>query len=472
MFILDDVSWSFDMTNFGSVWFLVLEIALLLLFLLIGNTIRRVVPFLRKAFIPSSLIGGLLLLIVKIIFDKALNIQIINDRHMQIITYHMLAIGFIAMTLKTNKNKKEGLGLKSIQNGLLTGATYMLQAVLGIGVSLIFFWLGFESFYDAGIILPLGYGQGPGNALTWDINFTTMGLFEGNGSFGLSIASIGFLVASIVGVIFIGIQRKRNQIVNRYENRERTLEIFEEENEIDDADSVDKTSIQLSFVAISYVLAFGFMFLLKLLSDVTNVALFNSVAWGFNFIFGVISATLVKVIINLLHKKNITKKKYINNYQMDRISGFAFDLMIVAGVVAIDINIVSKYVVLIIVLTLIGAIATFFYVYFISKLCFKDYYNEAFLLNFGTLTGTASNGMILLREVDPNYETDAANVYIISQFPAMLFVAPILLLLNFSGKSLTNCLIALGIFFLLLLVYTTILILTGKGIIGKKKIKE
>ncbi len=28
---------------------------------------------------------------------------------------------------------------------------------------------------------------------------------------------------------------------------------------------------------------------------------------------------------------------------------------------------------------------------------------------FGMLTGTASRGMILLREIDPNYETPAAN---------------------------------------------------------------
>lgn len=107
-----------------------------------------------------------------------------------------------------------------------------------------------------------------------------------------------------------------------------------------------------------------------------------------------------------------------------------------------------------------------------TKLCFKDFAHEAFLVNFGTLTGTASNGMILLREVDPNFETPTADIYILSQFTATLCVAPLLFLLNMCGKSLTGCFIALGIFLVLFGVYTTFLVLTSKGIIFKGKKKE
>ena len=51
--------WKFDLTQFDTVWSVVINIGLLLVALLIGNALRRTVPFLRKAFIPSALVGGL-----------------------------------------------------------------------------------------------------------------------------------------------------------------------------------------------------------------------------------------------------------------------------------------------------------------------------------------------------------------------------------------------------------------------------
>ena len=460
--------WKFDLTQFDTVWSVVINIGLLLVALLIGNALRRTVPFLRKAFIPSALVGGLLLFLVNLVVQKTTGTPLIDTRVMQIITYHALGIGFIAMTMKTvEKDKNNKLGRHTLQNGLLTGGTYMLQAVVGIATSLIFFYAGASLFYDAGVILPLGFGQGPGNALTWDINFGEYG-FDGNGSFGLTIASIGFIVASVVGVTYINIFKKKGQITEKTATVEKKVEHFEEQNEIEDCESVDKMSIQIALCALSYGLSFVIMFLFAKLSDVTGVKLFNDVAWGFNFIWGVITATIIKAVMKALEKKKVIKSKYINNYQMDRISGFSFDMMIIAGVAAIDLNVVAKYAWLIVALSVAGAIVTTIYVRMICKRCFKGFEHEAFLINFGTLTGTASNGMILLRETDPNFETPTSSIFILSQFPAMVAVAPLLLLLNMSAKSLTGCFISLGVFFALFVAYTIVLFVTSK----KKKNEE
>ena len=464
-------AWTFDLTAFGSVWTFILQVVYLLVALLIANTLRRTIPFLRKAFIPSALIGGLLLFLVNLLFVYVFHIDLVNKRMMQIITYHALAIGFIASTLKSAVNDKRVPFMKSVQNGAITGGTYMLQASLGIVVSVVFFAIGGKLFYDAGVLLPLGFGQGPGNALTWDLIFTNMeGTgFTGQGSVGLTIASIGFLVASVVGVIYMNIFRHKGEIVHKEAVIERKVEDFELQNEIEDSESVDKFSIQIAFVGLCYGLAFLIMFFFAKLSDWTGVKLFNSVAWGFNFIWGVITANLVKIVIKLLRKGKLMHRKYINNYQMDRISGFAFDLMIIAGVAAIDIETVGNYIWFIIALAAVGTVATIFYVRIMTKLCFKDYQHEAFLVNFGTLTGTASNGMIFLREIDPNYQTPMSSIFIVSQLPAMIFVAPLLLLLNMSASSLTKCYIAMGIFFGLFAVYTTFLILSAKGVFSRKK---
>ncbi len=481
--ILESMNWSFDLSDFDTVWKFVCQLGLLLLALLLGNVLRRVVPFLRKAFIPSALLGGFLLFILNVILKYAADYELIDMRMMQIITYHCLAIGFIAMSLKIVDKKEKAPMLQVWQNGALTGGTYMLQAVFGMLTGLIFFWAGGNLYFDAGVILPLGFGQGPGNALTWDINFTALThssswengpIFNGGGSFGLTIASIGFVVASIVGVVYINIMKRRKEIPERGNSvANRNIETFEAKNEIEDSESVDKTTIQAALIALAYAISFGIMVFFAKLTDWTGIKLFNSVAWGFNFIWGVIAATIIKTIIKALEKKKIVKKRYVNNYQMDRISGFAFDMMIIAGVAAIDITVVKEYVWVILALSVVGTIVTYVYLRLLTELCFKGYNHESFLVNFGTLTGTASNGMILLREVDPNYETPMANVFTLSQLPAMIFVAPLLLLLNMSSESLKGCYIALGIFSLLLILYTLFLVLTGKGIISfKKKEKE
>ena len=59
-----------------------------------------------------------------------------------------------------------------------------------------------------------------------------------------------------------------------------------------------------------------------------------------------------------------------------------------------------------------------------------------------------------MKEVDPGLRTPVSSLYILSNFPAMVMIAPLLFLLGFAGKSLTNALIACGIFFVLWVVYS------------------
>ncbi len=450
------LSWDFTLANYGPVWSFLVQLGLLLLFLMLGNILRRTIPFFRKCLIPSALLGGALLLIVNFV-TKQLGFTLVDNRLMQVITYHCLAIGFAAMSLKTEKTTMKTNRSQVVEFGALQGGTYMLQAFVGLGITIVFFLLtrygSSVISYIGGLILPLAFGQGPGNALTWDVNFTNTpaAQFAGNGSFGLSLASIGFVVASIFGVLYINIYKKRNQLHIR---KARDDEEFVDPTnpggtEIPDNESVDKFSIQMGFVALSYALAFGFMCLLAVISDFTN-----SIGWGFNFLWAALASMAIKAGVKVLRKRNLMHRNYINNYQMDRISGFAFDLMIVAGVAAIEINDIKAYLLPIIVLSIVGTVITYIYIHRVSRACFKGFEHEFFLMSFGTLTGTASNGMILMKEVDPGLKTPTSSLYILSTFPAMVMIAPLLFLLGFAGKSLTNACIACGIFFILWVVYT------------------
>jgi len=464
-------SWDFTMANYDAVWGFLVQLGLLLLFLMLGNILRRTVPLFRKCLIPSALLGGALLLIVNLI-TKQFGLVLVDNRLMQVITYHCLAIGFASMSLKTEKSTHKTNKVQVLEFGALQGGCYMLQAFVGLGITLLLFLLTRHGdqviSYICGLILPLAYGQGPGNALSWDINFTNTpaAQFAGNGSFGLSLASIGFVVASVLGVLYINIYKSRGELYVRKARIDGdAIDLTNPSGqEIPDSESVDKFTIQAGFVALSYALSFGFMYLLGILSDFTN-----SIAWGFNFLWASLFAMLIKVVVKQLRKKNLMHREYINNYQMDRISGFSFDLMIVAGVAAIEINDIKNYIIPVLILSVTGAVITYIYIRLVSKECFKGFEHEMFLMCYGTLTGTASNGMILMKEIDPSLRTPTSSLYILSNFPAMVMIAPLLFLLSFAAGSPKNAVIACIIFFVLWLSYTIYLF---RRKILKKKYKD
>ena len=375
-------------------------------------------------------------------------------------TYHCLAIGFAAMSLKSEKSNHKTNPTQVVEYGALQGGTYMLQAMVGLGITLLLFFITRNGSkvisFIGGLLLPLGFGQGPGNAMSWDINFTNTpaAQFDGNGSFGLSLASIGFVVASVLGVVYINIYKKRGTLHVRkgIPVDEAIFYSGSERQEIPDNESVDKFSLQMGFVVLAYAISFGFMVLLGSISNFTN-----SIAWGFNFLWASLAAMLIKFVVKHLHRTDLMTRQYINNYQMDRISGFAFDLMIVAGVTAIRIDDIKNYILPIIIVTIAGALVTYIYIRKVAKECFKGFEHEFFLMSFGTMTGTASNGMIMMKEIDPGLKTPTSSLYILSNFPAMIMIAPLLFTLGFASKSLGNALIAFGIYLCLWIVYSIFL---------------
>ena len=457
--MVHDTSWDFTLANYDVVWAFLVQLGLLLFFLMLGNILRRKVAVFRRGQIPSALLGGVLLLSVNVIL-KQFGYVMVDSQLMQVITYHCLAIGFAAMSLKTEKSTHKTNPVQVIEYGALQGGTYMLQAFVGLGITLLLFFLtrGGNNVisYICGLLTPLAFGQGPGNALSWDINFTNTSAtqFAGNGSFGLSLASIGFVVASVMGVIYINIYKKRGTLFIRKGKKVDESEFYavSERQEIPDNESVDKFTLQVGFVALAYGLSFGFMSLLGSLSNFTN-----SIAWGFNFLWASLAAMIIKVVVKHLHRTDLMTREYINAYQMDRISGFAFDLMIVAGVTAIRIDDIKDYIVPIVILTVVCALVTYIYIRKVAKECFKGFEHEFFLMSFGTMTGTASNGMIMMKEIDPGLHTPTSSLYILSNFPAMIMIAPLLFMLGFASKSLTNALIALAVFFVLWIGYTVYL---------------
>ena len=151
------MDWDFTLANYSAVWSFLVQLGLLLLFLMLGNLLRRSIPLFRKCLIPSALLGGALLLIADVI-AKQFGFTLVDNRMMQVITYHCLAVGFASMSLKTEKSKHKTNKTQVFEFGALQGGGYMLQAFVGLGITLILFLLtryGNKVIsYICGLILP------------------------------------------------------------------------------------------------------------------------------------------------------------------------------------------------------------------------------------------------------------------------------------------------------------------------------
>ncbi len=468
------------MENFWdyNVWGTVSLFAVLFASLLIGHILKKNIGFLKNSLIPTSVVGGLILIVIAAIY-KAFSDEIMFDTAffggngtalLEMITYHALALGFIASTLKRTGKKMSKERTEEIFNtGVTTVSTYLLQGILGLVTTIIAALCITGFFAAAGVLLPFGFGQGTGQAMNWGYIYETWSPanhLEGGKSFGLTIAAAGFIVASLGGVIHINVLRKKNKLVTAKVLGETAKhEDKEPDDEIPLSESMDKLTVQIMLVAIVYFCAYAIMsFLGNLLPGL------RSTIFGFNFLIGVLCAIGLKGILGFLRKRNITKKEYTSNFLLTRISNFCFDVMIVSGIAAIRLDIVEQYWGIIVILALLGTLSTYWYNRMVAKRLFKGYYEEQFLVMYGMLTGTASTGIILLREIDKDLRSPAADNLVYQNLPAIVFGFPMMLLANLAPDNPVLCLIIFVAFFTVMNI-----LLFRKQIFGrfiKKKAKE
>ncbi len=445
------------MDNFWdfSVWSEFNIIAVLLISLLAGNMLKRSSKLLQASLIPTSVLAGGLLVIVAGIY-KAVTGNVMFDTEffggngtasLEVITYHTLALGFIAASFKKSGGKMTKKRTNEIFNtGVTTVATYLLQGVLGMGISIIAAFVVKDFFRAAGLLLPFGYGQGTGQALNYGGIYENDFGFVGGKSFGLTIAALGFISASIGGVIHLNILRRRGVIgIKAREEGAIGSEEIQSENEIPMQESIDKFTVQVALIALAYAITYGIMMLLG-----TLLPGMRSVVFGFNFLLGVLSATLVKTVMNFLRKKKIIKREYTNDFLMTRASNFFYDIMVVAGIAAIRLSALEDFWGIILIMGVVGLVSTYLYNRYVAKKLFPEYQEAQFLAMYGMLTGTASTGIILLREIDGNFKTPAADNLVYQNFPAIAFGFPLMILATLAPVKPILTLIILFLFFVVL----------------------
>lgn len=422
----------------AALWNILIQFGIIAAAIIAANFLRRKIAFFRKSLMPTAVLAGFLLLIL-----RSVGLLEMDSNMLEIITYHGIAIGFIAMSLRVQKKDAgdRSDALTGAKSGALIVSVYLVQAIAGSAVVLLLAWTLMPNLFKAaGILLPMGYGQGPGQANNIGGTYEALG-FAGGRSFGLSLAAGGYLVACLVGVVVLNILAKKQKL-RRVEHAELsgsvTVDTFQDKGEIPLSESLDKFSMQVCLVIVAYLLTY--LLTRGVTSGISAVspgagATVNSLLWGFNFIIGSLVAIIIKVFLSKMKRLRFMERQYQNNYLLNRISGVAFDLMIVAGIASIELEDLSGLWLPFLLLAVVGAAATWFYLAWLCKKLYPGYYYQGLMSMFGMLTGTISSGVLLLREIDPEYNTPAANNLVLGSSFGIGFGFPVLILVGMAPKS-------------------------------------
>lgn len=410
--------------------------------LFVAKIIKEKVPFLNKVIIPSALIAGFIGLILSDGFLNVIRLDDGNGDRIDLIyntVYHALAIGFIALTLRRSKGQADK---KVWSTGMVIVITYLLQAVLGAAVV---FFLFKDIFLGAGLLLPLGFGQGPGLATSIGNGYEAgVGALSEGGALGATIASIGFLVGGIIGVVALNyLARKHNLVVDKIhsENSSTRKQSFEMET-IQEIRVFDSLTMQVVIIFVIYAFVYLTLvalenYILPLLGDLG--ATFAGVFHGFNFLIGILYALLYRRILSYAESKGKNVNFLTNNYVLSNISSIAFNFMIIAAVLTITIESIQQYYLLVIVLSIVGTIFTFAFLKWVSRKIYGGQYEVHYFLGmFGMLTGTASTGLALLKGVDRDFDSPIAEEMVLGSGTAISMALPLFALLMFPGLAITS----------------------------------
>ena len=384
-----------------------LAFSFLCLMLLAGVLLRARVRAFQRLLFPGCLLGGLLGLILVGTGAVPLSSSLLEN-----LAYHAFNISFISVGLTRSDESRSGSGkgrsrLKGpVWMALVQAVTFPLQAVLGGLLVILLGLAGYELFPTFGFLVPLGFNEGPGQALSLGKVWEGLG-FAHAATIGLSFATIGYLFSFFVGVplVNLGIRRGWSGSGTSTLSRELLTGLFPRGHKGEPAGrltlhggNTDTLAFQIGLVGLVYLVTYGVVS--GLVALVPPDA--GRILWGFFFFFGLAVALVVRWLMERLGIDHLADPGV-----QRRITGSAVDFLIVATVTAIQVPVLRHYILPVALFALVNGAATTAVVVFLGRRA-GAYPLERIAAMFGTVTGTVSCGLLLLRIVDPEFRTPVA----------------------------------------------------------------
>ena len=373
------------------------------LMLLVGVVLRAKIGILQRYLFPASLVGGVIGFVVINAGWTDLDHKIFT-----LIAYHLFSTGFISIGL-TGSESKESTP-KTIFRGSFWFAIIFIfsicfQGMIGIGVLGVFNRFMEPVYLGLGTLVGTGFAQGPGQvvalAATWESSYQIPNAV----SIGLTFSAFGFLVAALVGVPLAnwGVRKGLTAKASKELPHEVSVGLFKADQggeagrQTTHPANVDTFAFQLALVFGIYLLTY---LECRFLHSVYPKVL-QAMTFGFAFFYGLINALVVRFIMRKLGIAHL-----INNGVQRRITSTSVDFMIVATLMAVQMTVVLTYILPIFTISVLVTIVTLGYILYLGRRSGSDAYAfERMLTMFGTITGTVASGLLLLRIVDPDFES-------------------------------------------------------------------
>ncbi|WP_456424997.1 hypothetical protein [Rhodocaloribacter sp.] len=406
-----------------------LDVAIVSGLLLAGVLARRYVGVFQRFLIPANLIAGFAGLIVG---PELLGWVDFSLERMGVYVYHLLALTFIGVGLQGGMEKHSRA---AINLGFIQIMTFLIQALVGLGVALaVVYFINPDLVPAVGVLLPLGFGMGPGIAYSIGQGWGAYGFPEG-GSIGLTIAAIGFLVAYFSGIAIAsrGIRRGHAVFVRSADGLGpdvRTGVVRTEPPPVAARmtfapSSVEPLTVHLALIALVYLGAYGVT--LALAEGLTRIGLAHETPtlWSFHFILANLLAFTVR---RVMHRRGLDH--VLDEGFLHRLTGLLADYLIAASIMAISLRIAWAYLGPILVMCGLATVVTYVTIKWVAQRVFDDYPFERFVGIYGEMTGTISSGLALVRVTDPELASPVAQDLVLSSGIALGFGFPLLLVIN------------------------------------------
>jgi len=418
----------------GFSWTIFIDLGLISLALLLATFLRARIPFFQKYLIPNALTAGFLLLPFYNLLAPRLGM---DSTGLGNLVFHLLNLSFVAMSLKEGSAK--GSGRSIFASALMIVQQYTIQCIIGLGLTALFMATILPNlFLNFGFFLALGFGLGPGQSFAIGKSWESAG-FENAGNLGLIFAAMGYVWACGGGIYLINQGARKGWLdrksVDRMAKKGLRTGIYGRDEEkpvgsrlTTDTEAIDTLSYNLAIILGVYLLAYlllnGITWPLNKFGGGMGKQLADTL-WGISFIFAAVVAMLVKKLFKVARIEHTLDEGCLN-----RISGGAVDIMVVAAIASITVVVVSRYWMPIVVVGLAGGIATTVTVLWTASRLYDNHQFSRAIMIYGNMTGTLSSALALLRVIDPDFETPVANDYMFASGITFALCIPLILILN------------------------------------------
>jgi len=401
--------------------------------LLFGVFIRAKVKIIQSLMVPSSLFAGVLGFILVnagwLKFPYEGRWVTLTSVDFVPFAFHAFTISFISLCLTRaeESDQKKSAFKGGVWLALVWTASLTVQALVGAATVFGYNLISGSNFnLHLGYLVTHGFTQGPGQGMAIGGIWASQGVPDAV-TMGLIWASFGFLAAYVVGVPVARGLIKRGENTNKRSkiNEEFSSGLLKKDTvlyagrETTHSANIDTLAYHVALIGLVYVVTY---FEMTLIGKFVKHPFFNI---NFFFFHGLLWAMAIRVLMNKLGIAYLTDPGI-----QKRITGLSIDFLLVGSVMAISFGIMSKYLGIIIAVTITVSATTFFMIRFFQR-GLAELGPERALSSYGCCTGSAASGLLLLRILDADYSTPVAmelavfNVMIgFTTIPIMLIMVP------------------------------------------------